>query len=42
MYKVEMCFGIKSLRSWVNIVNNNGYEIISMTQNNECYTIIYR
>lgn len=42
MYKCKYCTHLQMLYNFIDEVNDNGYEIVAMTQQNICYTIIYK
>lgn len=42
MYQVKVCGSVGLLQGFLRICNNNGYEIISMTESRGIYTILYR
>lgn len=42
MYKCEYCTHLQALYNFLDEANEHGYEIIAMTQQKICYTVIYK
>ena len=42
LYEIEICVGVEELRKAIRILNSSGWPIVTMTQNEEVYTILYR
>lgn len=42
LYEIEICVGVEELRRAIRILNSSGWPIVTMTQNEEVYTILYR
>lgn len=42
VYDIEICVGVEELKRTLHIINNCGWPIVSMTQNEEVYTILFR
>lgn len=42
VYDIEICVGVEELKRSLHIINNCGWPIVSMTQNEEVYTILFK
>ena len=42
IYDIEICVGVEELKRAIRILNSSGWPIVTMTQNEEVYTILFR
>lgn len=42
IYDIEICVGVEELKRAILILNSSGWPIVSMTQNEEVYTVLFR
>lgn len=42
VYDIEICVGVEELKRALRIINASGWTIVSMTQNEEIYTILFQ
>lgn len=42
IYDIEICVGVEELKRAICLINSVGWKIISMTQNEEVYTLLFR
>lgn len=42
VYDIEICVGVEELKRTIRIINSSGWPIVSMTQNEEVYTVLFR
>lgn len=42
IYDIEICVGVEELKRAIRLLNSSGWPIVSMTQNEEVYTILFR
>ena len=42
VYDIEICVGVEELKRTLHIINNCGWPIVAMTQNEEVYTVLFR
>ena len=42
IYDIEICVGVEALKRSLHILNSSGWPIVTMTQNEEVYTILFR
>lgn len=42
IYDIEICVGVEELKRTIRIINGCGWSIVSMTQFEEVYTVLFR
>lgn len=42
IYDFEMCVGVEELKETMDVINHHGYDLISVTQSGEVYTVFFR
>lgn len=42
LYDIEICVGVEELKKALRIINSCGWPIVTMTQNEEVYTVLFR
>ena len=42
IYDIEICVGVEALQRVIRILNSSGWPIVTMTQNEEVYTVLFR
>ena len=42
IYDIENCVGVEELKRTIHIINSSGWSIVSMTQFEEVYTVLFR
>ena len=42
VYDIEICIGVEELKRVIHVINAAQWEIVSVTQNKEIYTVFFR
>ena len=42
IYDIEICVGVEALKRTIHVLNSSGWPIVTMTQNEEVYTVLFR
>lgn len=42
IYDIEICVGVEELKRTIRVINDCSWKIISMTQFEEVYTVLFR
>ena len=42
LYDIEICVGVEELKRAIRILNSSGWPIVTKTQNEEVYTVLFR
>lgn len=42
LYDFELCVGVDELKETIGVINDRGYDLVSVTQYEEVFTVFFR